>query len=63
MAARFDLTDSDIRLIASARQGLADAQAVNLLDARAMARAIGRLEVTVERLIEMVDPPVTGGAA
>ncbi|MEW2307282.1 hypothetical protein AB0918_01260 [Streptomyces sp. NPDC006864] len=63
MDSRFNLTEYDRTRILAARQALADAQAVSLLDASAMARMIGRLEVTVESLIEMVDPPVSGGAA
>ncbi|MER6597325.1 hypothetical protein [Streptomyces parvus] len=60
---RFDLTAYDRSRILAARQALADAQSVSLLDVSAMARLIGRLEVTVESLIEMVEPPVSGGAA
>ncbi|MFE0696598.1 hypothetical protein [Streptomyces sp. NPDC058869] len=63
MNGRFDLTDYDRSRILAARQALADAQSMSLLDVSAMARMIGRLEVTVESLIEMVDPPVSGGAA
>lgn len=53
--ARFDLTEHDRCTIAAARQALAAAHRVNLLDGSAMARMIGRLEVAVERLIEMAD--------
>ncbi|MFF8879529.1 RlpA-like double-psi beta-barrel domain-containing protein [Streptomyces flaveolus] len=53
--ARFDLTEHDRCTIAAARQTLAAAESVNLLDGSAMARMIGRLEVAVERLIAMVD--------
>ncbi|MER7192388.1 hypothetical protein [Streptomyces flaveolus] len=53
--ARFDVTEHDRCTIAAARQTLAAADRVNLLDGSAMARMIGRLEVAVERLIEMVD--------
>ncbi|MFJ3600368.1 hypothetical protein ACIPRU_28230 [Streptomyces sp. NPDC090126] len=63
MGGRFNLTDYDRTRILAARQALADAQSMSLLDASAMARMIGRLEVTVEQLVEMVDPPVSGGAA
>ncbi|MFC9479467.1 hypothetical protein ACN24M_30570 [Streptomyces microflavus] len=63
MGGRFDLTAYDRSRILAARQALADAQSMSLLDVSAMARMIGRLEVTVESLIEMVDPPVSGGAA
>ncbi|CAO0836016.1 hypothetical protein ACTFBT_20820 [Streptomyces microflavus] len=60
---RFDLTAYDRSRILAARQALADAQSMSLLDVSAMARMIGRLEVTVEQMVEMVDPPVSGGAA
>ncbi|MEW2189859.1 hypothetical protein [Streptomyces microflavus] len=60
---RFDLAAYDRSRILAARQALADAQSMSLLDVSAMARMIGRLEVTVEQLVEMVDPPVSGGAA
>ncbi|MEU3069870.1 hypothetical protein ABZ712_23620 [Streptomyces sp. NPDC006906] len=63
MDGRFDLTAYDRSRILAARQALTDAQSMSLLDVSAMARMIGRLEVTVESLIEMVDPPVSGGAA
>ncbi|WP_328872773.1 hypothetical protein OHT76_23205 [Streptomyces sp. NBC_00287] len=58
--ARFDLTEYDRCIIEAARQALAAAENVNLLDGRAMARMIGRLEVAVERLIEMVDETAGG---
>lgn len=54
---RFDLTAYDRSRILAARQALADAQSMSLLDVSAMARMIGRLEVTVEELVEMVDAP------
>ncbi|MGA5468768.1 hypothetical protein ACPCUK_08040 [Streptomyces arboris] len=60
MGGRFDLTEYDRSRILAARQALADAQAVSLLDGSAMARMIGRLEVTVEQLVEMVDGPPSG---
>ncbi|MER6597461.1 hypothetical protein [Streptomyces parvus] len=60
MGGRFDLTEYDRTRILAARQTLADAQSVSLLDASAMARMIGRLEVTVEQLIEMLDGPPAG---
>ncbi len=63
MGGRFDLTAYDHTRILAARRALADAQSMSLLDVSTMARMIGRLEVTVESLIEMVDPPVSGGAA
>ncbi|WP_185912866.1 hypothetical protein [Streptomyces sp. WAC06128] len=52
---RFDLTEYDRWTIVAARHALAAAESVDLLDGSAMARMIGRLEVAVERLIEMVD--------
>ncbi|MFJ6611870.1 hypothetical protein ACIQPT_16515 [Streptomyces sp. NPDC091289] len=57
---RFDLTAYDRSRILAARQALADAQSVSLLDVSAMARMIGRLEVTVEQLVEMVGGPPVG---
>ncbi|MFJ2209050.1 hypothetical protein [Streptomyces microflavus] len=60
---RFDLTAYDRSRILAARQALADAQSMSLPDVSVMARMVGRLEATVESLIEMVDPPVSGGAA
>ncbi|MEV0691894.1 hypothetical protein [Streptomyces sp. NPDC050388] len=53
---RFPLTPLDRCNVAAARQALAAAQTVDLLSETAMARTIGRLEVALERLIEMVDP-------
>ncbi|WP_217143357.1 hypothetical protein [Streptomyces sp. AC627_RSS907] len=53
--ARFDLTEHDRWTIVAARQALAAAENVDLLDGNALARLIGRLEVAVERLIELVD--------
>ncbi|MFJ6552806.1 hypothetical protein ACIQNT_11175 [Streptomyces luteogriseus] len=58
--ARFDLTEHDRCTIEAARKTLAAAACVNLLDGNAMARMIGRLEVAVERLIEMVDESAGG---
>ncbi|MEJ1196933.1 MULTISPECIES: hypothetical protein [unclassified Streptomyces] len=58
--ARFDLTEYDCCTIAAARKALAAAGSVDLLDGSAMARMIGRLEVAVERLIEMVDAAAGG---
>ncbi|MDK1348040.1 hypothetical protein QNO09_33115 [Streptomyces sp. 378] len=53
--ARFGLTPLERCHVENARKELAAAQTLNLLDENAMARTIGRLEVAVERLIEMVD--------
>ncbi|MFI1184747.1 hypothetical protein [Streptomyces californicus] len=60
MDGRFDLTEYDRTRILAARRALADAQSVSLLDGSAMARMIGRLEVTVEQLIEVVDGQPAG---
>ncbi|MFJ9888002.1 hypothetical protein ACIQRW_19335 [Streptomyces sp. NPDC091287] len=60
MSGRFDLTAYDRSQILAARQALADAQSMSLLDVSAMARMIGRLEVTVEQLVELVDAPPAG---
>ncbi|MGA5467585.1 hypothetical protein ACPCUK_01920 [Streptomyces arboris] len=60
MGGRFDLTEYDRSRILAARQALADAQSMSLLDVSAMARMIGRLEVTVEQLVEVVDGPPAG---
>ncbi|BFP54200.1 hypothetical protein SCMC78_40070 [Streptomyces sp. CMC78] len=57
---RFVLTAYDRSRILAARQALADAQSMSLLDVSAMARMLGRLEVTVEQLVEMVDGPPAG---
>ncbi|WP_257132841.1 MULTISPECIES: hypothetical protein [unclassified Streptomyces] len=57
---RFDLTAYDRSRILAARQALTDAQSMSLLDVSAMARMIGRLEVTVAQLVEMVDAPPAG---
>ncbi len=60
MGTRFNLTAYDRSRILAARQALADAQSMSLLDVSAMARMIGRLEVTVEQLVAMVDAPLSG---
>jgi hypothetical protein len=54
--ARFHLTPLDRSHVAHARKELAAVQTLNLLDENAMAWTIGRLEVALERLVEMVDP-------
>lgn len=54
-AARFEMTDHDRYRVAKAREALAAAESLNLLDERAMARTIGRLEVAVQQLVEMTD--------
>jgi hypothetical protein len=53
--ARFNLTPLDRCHVENARKELAAAKTLNLLDENAMARTIGRLEVALERLVEMVD--------
>ncbi|WP_406727840.1 hypothetical protein WJ438_29045 [Streptomyces sp. GD-15H] len=58
--ARFDLTPRDRCHVEAARRALAAAQTVNLLDERAMAYTLGRLEVALERLIGLVDAPAPG---
>ncbi|MCM1974305.1 hypothetical protein [Streptomyces sp. G1] len=52
---RFELTPLDRCHVENARKELVAARTLNLLDENAMARTIGRLEVALERLIEMVD--------
>jgi hypothetical protein len=51
--ARFDLTEHDRYRIEAARKELATP--VDLADDRAMARRIGRLEVALQQLLEMLD--------
>ncbi|MDR3083110.1 MAG: hypothetical protein LBV60_19690 [Streptomyces sp.] len=51
--ARFALTGHDLYLIEKAREELA--AGVDLSDDRAMARKIGRLEVALQQLLEMLD--------
>ncbi|WP_037863528.1 hypothetical protein [Streptomyces sp. NRRL S-340] len=53
--ARFTLTSFDRYRIAAARETLAAAAAVNLLDGTAMARIIGRLETSLKDLVDLVD--------
>jgi hypothetical protein len=54
MSSRFNLTGFNRYRIQKAREELAAVKTVNLLDENAMARAIGRLEVALEQLIELV---------
>lgn len=56
--ARFKLTDHDRYRVEKAREELARAGSLNLLDETAMARTIGRLEVALSQLVEMVDEAV-----
>lgn len=59
--ARFDLTDHDRYRIEKAREELAAAGRLDLSDDRAMARTIGRLEVALRQLLEMLDEGDDGG--
>ncbi|MFZ4240721.1 hypothetical protein ACOZGD_36865 [Streptomyces murinus] len=52
---RFDLSRFERYRVAAARETLAAAQAVDLLDGNAMARIIGRLETTLADLVDLVD--------
>jgi len=60
MARIEDLTDHDRYRIEKAREYLVASEQLNLSDDRAMARMLGRLEVAVRQLLEMLDE---GGAA
>ncbi|MET8947445.1 hypothetical protein ABZX30_28850 [Streptomyces sp. NPDC004542] len=52
---RFELTGHDRYRIEAARRDLAAAERLDMSDDRAMARTIGRLEVALRQLLEMVD--------
>ncbi|MEU9359552.1 hypothetical protein AB0D35_15795 [Streptomyces sp. NPDC048301] len=52
---RIGLTEHDRSTLAAARETLEAAKNVDLMDGPAVARMIGRLEVTVERLIELAE--------
>lgn len=52
---RFNLTGHDRYRISKAREELAALDGLDLGDERAMARTIGRLEVALQQLVEMVD--------
>lgn len=52
---RFDLTDHDRYRIAKARQELAALKRLDLADDRAMAHTLGRVEVVLQQLLEMLD--------
>jgi hypothetical protein len=56
---RFDLTDHDRYRIEQARKELAALDSLDMGDDRAVARALGRLEVALQQLVEMVDEAVT----
>jgi hypothetical protein len=53
--ARFDLNDHDRYRIEAARRDLAAGKQLDLSDAQAMARRIGRLEVALQQLLEVFD--------
>ena len=55
---RFEMTEHDRYRVKVAREALAEAESLNLLDERAMARTIGRLETVLSQLVEMVDEAV-----
>jgi hypothetical protein len=56
---RFEMTEHDRYRVASARNALSLAAELDMSDDRAMARTIGRLEVALSQLVEMVDEAVT----
>jgi hypothetical protein len=49
------LDGTDRYRIAQAREALAKAEQLDMSDDRAMARTIGRLEVTLSQLLEVID--------
>ena len=53
--ARMDLNDYDRYRIAQAREALAKAEQLDMSDDRAMARTIGRLEVALSQLLDVID--------
>jgi hypothetical protein len=55
---RFELTEHDLYRVDQARKTLAAAAKLDMSDDRAMARTIGRLEVSLSQLVEMVDEAV-----
>ncbi|MFI0964623.1 hypothetical protein ACH4S8_24980 [Streptomyces sp. NPDC021080] len=56
---RFEMTGHDRYRIEQARKTLAALDDLDMGDDRAMASTIGRLEVTLQQLVEMVDEAVT----
>lgn len=52
---RFELTEFDRYRIGKAREELNAAKALDLSDDRAMARALGGLEATLEQLLAVFD--------
>lgn len=55
---RFEPTRHDQYRIAQARAELDALETLDMGDDRAMARALGRLEVALQQLVEMVDEAV-----
>ncbi|MFD5566623.1 hypothetical protein [Streptomyces cadmiisoli] len=53
--ARFEMTGHDRYRVEKAREELARAGDLDLADDRAMARTIGRLEVALQLLLDMLD--------
>ncbi|WP_330347514.1 hypothetical protein [Streptomyces sp. NBC_00582] len=53
--ARFQMNDHDRYRIEAARRELATAKELDMGDDEAMARTIGRLEVALAQLLEMLD--------
>ncbi|MEV8307846.1 hypothetical protein AB0P36_10905 [Streptomyces flavidovirens] len=54
--ARIELTGSDRIGIRHAREALATSQQADMSDDRAMARAMGGMEVVLEQLLSILDP-------
>ena len=52
---RFDLTEHDQYRVEQAREALAAAKQYDMADVRAMAHLIGRLEVVLSQLLDMLD--------
>jgi hypothetical protein len=59
---RFEMNGTDRYRVGAAREALAGLESLDMGDDRAMARTIGRLEVALQQLVEMVDE-ATGGQA
>ncbi|PKT71850.1 hypothetical protein CW362_16445 [Streptomyces populi] len=57
-ASRFQMTDRDRYRVTQARAELDALETLDLGDDRAMARALGRIEVALQQLVEMVDEAV-----
>ncbi|WP_406418365.1 hypothetical protein [Streptomyces sp. NBC_01614] len=53
--ARFEMTGHDRYRIDKAREELAKAAELDMSDDRAMARTMGRLELALQQLLEMLD--------